>query len=323
MRFLDGEGALDLLDRLLQRHPSEVRMRPGVRADCVPLRLNLARHIGILLHHLADVEEGRLRALRGERGKDLLCIRVMRAIVEREYHLSLLQQRRLRILNSKECAARRVHLRDALNSELAASSPQADLQRGRLRTASVLQAIQRYCPRSVIAKGLKPAAVLVPIHERAGEHYLTLIERAATLRSHSGEIAFPGGNVTAEDKDTLATALREFQEEIGIDPENVQIIGQLDQVTVGSRYLVTPFVGIVMSPFNASPNKEEVSSVISIPVSALLDPDCFTTELKTDGKPRVIYHFRYEALDIWGATARILKQLLEVAYGFRANGKLA
>jgi len=166
------------------------------------------------------------------------------------------------------------------------------------RTASVLQAIQRYCPRSVIAKGLKPAAVLVPIDERAGEHYLTLIERAATLRSHSGEIAFPGGNVTAEDKDTLATALREFQEEIGIDPENVQIIGQLDQVTVGSRYLVTPFVGIVMSPFNASPNKEEVSSVISIPVSALLDPDCFTAELKTDGKPLVIYHFRYKALDI-------------------------
>jgi hypothetical protein len=81
--------------------------------------------------------------------------------------------------------------------------------------------------------------------------------------------------------DTLATALREFQEEIGIDPENVQIVGQLDQVTVGSRYLVTPFVGIVMSPFKASPNKEEVSPVISLPVSALLDPDCFTSELKT------------------------------------------
>ena len=66
------------------------------------------------------------------------------------------------------------------------------------RTASVLEAIQRYCPRSVIAKGLKPAEVLVPIHERAGEHYLTLIKRAATLRSHGGEIAFPGGNVTGE-----------------------------------------------------------------------------------------------------------------------------
>ena len=191
------------------------------------------------------------------------------------------------------------------------------------RTSSALQAVRSYRPRSVVAKGFKPAAVLVPIHERAGEHYLTLIERAATLRSHGGEIAFPGGNVTAEDKDTLAAALREFQEEIGIDPENVQIIGQLDEVTVGSQYLVTPFVGIVISPFQISPNKEEVSSVISVPVSALLHGDCFTTEFKADVKPRIIYHFRYEGLDIWGATASILKQLLEVAYGFRANEKLA
>jgi 8-oxo-dGTP pyrophosphatase MutT (NUDIX family) len=186
-------------------------------------------------------------------------------------------------------------------------------------TSSAFQAVRSYCPRSVVAKGFKPAAVLVPIQERTGEHYLTLIERAATLRAHGGEIAFPGGNVAAEDKDALAAALREFQEEIGIDPENVQIIGQLDEVTVGSRYLVTPFVGIVMSPFDISPNKEEVSSVISVPVSALLDPDCFTTELKAEGRPRIIYHFRYEAVDIWGATARILKQFLEVAYGFRAN----
>jgi 8-oxo-dGTP pyrophosphatase MutT (NUDIX family) len=190
------------------------------------------------------------------------------------------------------------------------------------KRASALQAIRGYCPRSVVAKRFKPAAVLVPIQEIAAEHYLTLIERAATLRSHGGEIAFPGGNVTAEDKDPLAAALRESQEEIGIDPKNVQIIGQLDQVTVGCRYLVTPFVGIVMSPFSASPNKEEVSSVISVPVAALLDPDCFTAELKADGRPRIIYHFRYEALDIWGATARILKQLLEVAYGFRPNPKL-
>jgi 8-oxo-dGTP pyrophosphatase MutT (NUDIX family) len=191
-----------------------------------------------------------------------------------------------------------------------------------LRTASALQAIRRYCPRSVLEEGFNPAAVLMPIQEKAGEHYLILIERAATLRSHGGEIAFPGGNVIAEDKDALAAALREFQEEIEIDPGNVQIIGQLDQVTIGSRYLVTPFVGIVRLPFTVSPNEQGVNSVISIPVSALLEPDCFATELKADGSARVIYHFRYEALDIWGATARILKQLLEVAYGFRANGKL-
>ena len=191
------------------------------------------------------------------------------------------------------------------------------------RTASAVQAIQKYCPKSVVAKGFKPAAVLVPIQEIGGDHYLTLIERAATLRLHGGEIAFPGGNVAAEEKDTLAAALRESQEEIGIDPENVKIIGQLDDVTVGSRYLVTPFVGIVRSPFTVSPNKQEVNSVISIPVSALLEPDCFAAELKADGRVRIIYHFRYKTLDIWGGTARILKQLLEVAYGFRATGNLA
>jgi 8-oxo-dGTP pyrophosphatase MutT (NUDIX family) len=184
-----------------------------------------------------------------------------------------------------------------------------------------LQAVRNYSPpRPIVAKGLRPAAVLVPIHEGAGGLCVTLIQRAATLRSHGGEIGFPGGSVTAEDKDALAAALREFQEEIGIAPENVQVIGQLDQVTVAARYVVTPFVGIVESPFNASPNAEEVASLFYVPVSALLDPESFTAELRTDGVPRTVYHFRYEALDIWGATARILKQLLEVAYGFQPHG---
>jgi len=102
-------------------------------------------------------------------------------------------------------------------------------------TARVLQAIRSHCPRSVLATGFKAAAVLVPIQEIAGEHYLILIERAAALSSHGGEIAFPGGNVTAQDKSALAAVLREFQEEIGIDPESVQIIGQLDQITVRDR----------------------------------------------------------------------------------------
>jgi 8-oxo-dGTP pyrophosphatase MutT (NUDIX family) len=186
--------------------------------------------------------------------------------------------------------------------------------------ANSLQAVRNYSPRPIAAKGLRPAAVLVPIHESAGGLCVTLIERAATLRSHGGEIGFPGGSVAAEDNDVLVTALREFQEEMGISPRNVEIIGQLDQVKVGGRYVVTPFVGIVKSPFNAQPNAEEVSSVICVPVSALLDPDCFTAELRTNGVPRTVYHFHYEALDIWGATARILKQFLELACGFHPLG---
>jgi 8-oxo-dGTP pyrophosphatase MutT (NUDIX family) len=91
---------------------------------------------------------------------------------------------------------------------------------------NALEAIRNYRARSVVAEGFRPAAVLVLIQETQLEHYVTLIERAATLCLHIGEIAFTGGSVAAEDKDALAAALRESQEEIGINPENVQIIGQ-------------------------------------------------------------------------------------------------
>jgi 8-oxo-dGTP pyrophosphatase MutT (NUDIX family) len=184
-------------------------------------------------------------------------------------------------------------------------------------TTGVLEAVRGHCPKPVLTAGLRPAAVIAPIQDIAGEHYLTLIERAARLSSHAGEIAFPGGNITDEDQDALDAALRELEEEIGISRERVQIIGQLDQVVVTSRYLVTPFVGMMVPPLNFRPNVEEVSAVLSVPVSALLEPDCFSAVPRTDGKPGFIYHFRYGTVDIWGATARILKQLLEIGYAER------
>jgi 8-oxo-dGTP pyrophosphatase MutT (NUDIX family) len=187
-------------------------------------------------------------------------------------------------------------------------------------STDIIQSLRNYQPRSIDAAELRPAAVLVPISETPRGDHITLIERAAKLPTHGGEIAFPGGSVEPSDKDALAAALRETQEEIGVDPANVQIIGQLDQVSVAARYLVTPFIGIVSPSFSARPNELEVKSVMSIPVSALLNPKCCRAELvDAAGKPRAIYHFHYEGLDIWGATARILKQLLEVAYGFRAK----
>ena len=187
-------------------------------------------------------------------------------------------------------------------------------------TTEVLEAIRSHCAKPLLATGLRQAAVIVPMQDLAGEHYLTLIERAARLNSHAGEIAFPGGNITDEDQDALDAALRELEEEIGVSRETVEIIGQLDQVVVASRYLVTPFVGMLVSPSNFRPNVEEVNAVLSVPVSELLEPDCFTAVRRADGRPGIIYHFRYGTVDIWGATARILKQLLEIGY---ARGKLA
>jgi 8-oxo-dGTP pyrophosphatase MutT (NUDIX family) len=184
-------------------------------------------------------------------------------------------------------------------------------------TTGVVEAVRSHCPRPVLTAGLRPAAVIVPIQDRAGEHYLTLIERAAKLSAHAGEIAFPGGNITDEDQGALDAALRELEEEIGISRETVEIIGQLDQVVVASRYLVTPFVGMLVPPFNFRPNVEEVSALLSVPVAALLEHDSFTAVPRTDGRPGFIYHFHYGSFDIWGATARILKQLLEIGYARR------
>jgi 8-oxo-dGTP pyrophosphatase MutT (NUDIX family) len=167
-------------------------------------------------------------------------------------------------------------------------------------TTSVIEGVRSHSPVPDSTAGLKPAAVIVPIQDVAGEHYLTLIERAATPGPHAGEIAFPGGNINGEDQDALDAALRELEEEIGVGRENVQIIGQLDQVIVAFRYLVTPFVGMLMSPVNFRPNVKEVSAVLSVPVSALFQHDCFTAVPRTDGHPGFIYHYRYQSFDIWG-----------------------
>jgi 8-oxo-dGTP pyrophosphatase MutT (NUDIX family) len=94
-------------------------------------------------------------------------------------------------------------------------------------TTGVLEAIRVHCPKPVLSAELRPAAVIVPIQDIGGEHYLTLIERAAGLSSHAGQVAFPGGNIADGDQDASDAALRELEEEIGISREAVEIIGEL------------------------------------------------------------------------------------------------
>ncbi len=174
---------------------------------------------------------------------------------------------------------------------------------------------QSRTPRVLGGEHLIPAAVLVPIQERADGDYLVLTQRATMLSSHRGQVAFPGGRVDRQDPGPLAAALRESDEEIGIDPGDVRILGQLDQVTAASNYLVTPFVGLIPSPYEFRMNPAETAAVFCVPISALMDPGCFKMEPRSwAGEP--IYHFHYESWDIWGATARIIKQLLELAYDF-------
>ncbi len=176
--------------------------------------------------------------------------------------------------------------------------------------------LQSRSPHTILEGRYKPAAVLVPVQERADGDYLVLTQRSMRLNHHSGQVAFPGGRIDPEDRGSLEAALRETHEEIGILPSHVRILGQLDQVRAAYNFLVTPYVGLVPFPYEFRLNHAETAAVFSVPVAELLKPGCMTEDgfFSSNGEP--IYHFHYDGWDIWGATARILKQFLELVYGF-------
>jgi len=180
----------------------------------------------------------------------------------------------------------------------------------------IAQILNGRVPKRLSEGDFKLAAVLVPIQERPDGDHLLLTLRAAGLNSHGGQVAFPGGRVDPEDEGPMRTALRESWEEIGLEPERVQILGQLDQTTAAGHYLITPVVGLVPFPYDFRLNQAETAEVFTVPIAALLDPGRARLEERAFPSQRnePIYHFQYERWDIWGATARIIKQLLDLTY---------
>jgi 8-oxo-dGTP pyrophosphatase MutT (NUDIX family) len=159
----------------------------------------------------------------------------------------------------------------------------------------------------------RKAAVLVPFFEQQGELQLVFIRRASTLRAHSGEIAFPGGQVDASDLSLEMTALREAYEEIGLQPERAEVLGVLAPVfTVVSNYLITPVVAFLPQGLGELLLQEsEVTEVMIVPLRTLTDPLCAHTEEWTlDGVARTIFFYAYNGSQIWGATGRILSAFL-------------
>ena len=168
--------------------------------------------------------------------------------------------------------------------------------------------------RRVVPPGpLVRAAVLVPIVDR-GEACLVFAQRTDRVGHHAGQISFPGGRIDPEDADDLAAALREAHEEVGLEPARVEPLGLLDDTeTVATQFVITPFVGVVRGPVVWQPDGEEIEKVIEVPVSALLERGCFRVERwERDGVARDVYFYDYRGDTIWGATARILKQYLDL-----------
>lgn len=162
-------------------------------------------------------------------------------------------------------------------------------------------------------EGLSQAAVLIPFFRKKGESYILFTRRTDKVKHHKGQISFPGGRHDEKDKDLLTTALRETWEEMGIQPKDVRILGELDDICTVTDFCVAPFVGFIPYPYPFRVNPYEIEEVLEIPLSVLLERGKFRQEIhERKGEPFPVFFYQYQKHTIWGATARILKQLLDL-----------
>lgn len=209
----------------------------------------------------------------------------------------------------------------------------ADVQRGgpapwaglssderRLPLAHVVDAVARLGePRPITGgapPGARPSAVLVPLYEEAGETVVVLTRRAQHLRSHKGEVSFPGGRQEPGEVPT-ETALREAEEETALPPASVEVVGELDPLaTFSSQSLIVPVVGRLGGRPELTAQEAEVEAILHVPLSELLHDDAYREELwRFPQGYHPLYFFEIPGDTVWGATARLLHQLLSIVTG--------
>jgi 8-oxo-dGTP pyrophosphatase MutT (NUDIX family) len=183
------------------------------------------------------------------------------------------------------------------------------------KAALNVSALKGYRPVRLDRPDLERAAVLIPVLQGSDGDRIIFTARDSQLRFQPGDLCFPGGKAEVGEVDLASCALREAEEEISLSRADVEIIAELDQVTVSSRYLITPFVGLLAPDASLSRSDDEVAALIAIDVINVLDPKRLGTITRVQDASKPTYRFNVGELMIWGATARILKRFLEVAYG--------
>lgn len=159
---------------------------------------------------------------------------------------------------------------------------------------------------------LRPAGVLVAFQERPDGVRLWLTKRSSHLRHHPGQIAFPGGKVEIGDPSAAFAALREAEEEIGLPPDHVEVLGTLDPHETVTGFLVTPVIARIHTPFTPRPEPGEVEEAFTVPLAHIADPARFRIEHRRwRGVRRSYYVAPWGPYYIWGATARILRALCD------------
>ena len=191
----------------------------------------------------------------------------------------------------------------------------------RFSSDTVRERIRAYDYRPIAAdESALSAAVLIPLYQLDDELHVILTKRTTLVRMQQGHVSFPGGGREREDKDLLATALRESSEEIGLDPSQVEIFGRIDDFsTRDGEILIAGFVGLIdplASPYPWRPAETEVAEILEVPVRHLLDPQNvnFAEPRLLNGRlwPDDVFLFRGHR--VFGATARALRNLLDIAF---------
>ncbi len=183
--------------------------------------------------------------------------------------------------------------------------------------ALIQQRLRDYRRRVIEDPGQRRAAVLVPLYTVADEPYVLLTRRTETVEHHKGQISFPGGAADIADQDLLTTALRETQEELGLPLGEIHILGALDDVRAAvSGFVITPFVGTIPYPSPLQVSAAEISEIVTVPLRTFRDPGNLRVEERgTVGERVQIYFYQHGTDEIWGVTARIIKEMIDLVFG--------
>ncbi|MGQ4808862.1 putative Nudix hydrolase NudL [Candidatus Entotheonellaceae bacterium PAL068K] len=178
----------------------------------------------------------------------------------------------------------------------------------------IAQVLRSHPYRELSVPGRRLAAVLMPLYRQNGDYGMIFTRRSDTVYHHRGQISFPGGGFEPQDASLQQTALRESAEEIGLKPTDVRILGQLDDLlTTNSNYLVRPFVGTIPYPYPFTLDRREAAFIIEVPLDFLRQYNPSSEQVRQhEGRTVRSFFFDYNEHTIWGATAKIVKQFLDL-----------
>lgn len=182
---------------------------------------------------------------------------------------------------------------------------------------TIQKKLSSHQPQRLRIPNFKPAAVVIPFFEIEREAHILFTKRSDTVEHHKGQVSFPGGARETQDSALEDTALREMHEEVGIPPEMVPIIGQLDDFPTISDFLVTPFVATMPYPYPVNLSTDEVAEILEVPLDLFLTDAHFSLEEREfGGRTYPVYYYDFQGTVIWGVTGYIVNRFIDLAFDY-------